>query len=210
VKHIKTNEILQMERNYRANFINSIGGFKSVVLIGTKSTIGNENLAVFSSLFHLGADPALCGIVVRPCDEKQNTLGNIIQNKHYTINHILPDFVKQAHQSSAKYNEGESEFEKVGLTAQYVDDFIAPFVEESVIKFGCELVQKITIEENGTSILIGKIISIIVPEDVVSEDGLIDIEKAGSITLSGLDTYHRTQKIARLSYAKTDKSIQEL
>ena len=210
MKHIKTNEILQMERNYRANFINSIGGFKSVVLIGTKSTIGNENLAVFSSLFHLGADPALCGIVVRPCDEKQNTLGNIIQNKHYTINHILPDFVKQAHQSSAKYNEGESEFEKVGLTAQYVDDFIAPFVEESVIKFGCELVQKITIEENGTSILIGKIISIIVPEDVVSEDGLIDIEKAGSITLSGLDTYHRTQKIARLSYAKTDKSIQEL
>jgi flavin reductase (DIM6/NTAB) family NADH-FMN oxidoreductase RutF len=210
VKHIKTNEILQMERNYRANFINSIGGFKSVVLIGTKSTIGNENLAVFSSLFYLGADPALCGIVVRPCDEKQNTLGNIIQNKHYTINHILPDFVKQAHQSSAKYNEGESEFEKVGLTAQYIDDFIAPFVEESVIKFGCELVQKITIEENGTSILIGKIISIIVPEDVVSEDGLIDIEKAGSITLSGLDTYHRTQKIARLSYAKTDKSIQEL
>jgi flavin reductase (DIM6/NTAB) family NADH-FMN oxidoreductase RutF len=210
VKHIKTNEILQMERNYRANFINSIGGFKSVVLIGTKSTIGNENLAVFSSLFHLGADPALCGIVVRPCDEKQNTLGNIIQNKHYTINHILPDFVKQAHQSSAKYNEGESEFEKVGLTAQYIDDFIAPFVEESVIKFGCELVQKITIEENGTSILIGKIVSIIVPEDVVSEDGLIDIEKAGSITLSGLDTYHRTQKIARLSYAKTDKSIQEL
>jgi flavin reductase (DIM6/NTAB) family NADH-FMN oxidoreductase RutF len=210
VKHIKTNEILQMERNYRANFINSIGGFKSVVLIGTKSTIGNENLAVFSSLFHLGADPALCGIVVRPCDEKQNTLGNIIQNKHYTINHILPDFVKQAHQSSAKYNEGESEFEKVGLTAQYIDDFIAPFVEESVIKFGCELVQKITIEENGTSILIGKIISIIVPEDVVSEDGLIDIEKAGSITLSGLDTYHRTQKIARLSYAKTDKSIHEL
>ncbi len=210
MKHIKTNEILQMERNYRANFINSIGGFKSVVLIGTKSTIGNENLAVFSSLFHLGADPALCGIVVRPCDEKQNTLGNIIQNKHYTINHILPDFVKQAHQSSAKYNEGESEFEKVGLTAQYIDDFIAPFVEESVIKFGCELVQKITIEENGTSILIGKIISIIVPEDVVSEDGLIDIEKAGSITLSGLDTYHRTQKIARLSYAKTDKSIQEL
>jgi flavin reductase (DIM6/NTAB) family NADH-FMN oxidoreductase RutF len=210
VKHIKTNEILQMERNYRANFINSIGGFKSVVLIGTKSTIGNENLAVFSSLFHLGADPALCGIVVRPCDEKQNTLGNIIQNKHYTINHILPDFVKQAHQSSAKYNEGESEFEKVGLTAQYIDDFIAPFVEESVIKFGCELIQKITIEENGTSILIGKIISIIVPEDVVSEDGLIDIEKAGSITLSGLDTYHRTQKIARLSYAKTDKSIQEL
>jgi flavin reductase (DIM6/NTAB) family NADH-FMN oxidoreductase RutF len=152
----------------------------------------------------------LCGIVVRPCDEKQNTLGNIIQNKHYTINHILPDFVKQAHQSSAKYNEGESEFEKVGLTAQYIDDFIAPFVEESVIKFGCELVQKITIEENGTSILIGKIVSIIVPEDVVSEDGLIDIEKAGSITLSGLDTYHRTQKIARLSYAKTDKSIQEL
>ena len=210
MKHIKTNEFLQMERNYRANLINSIGGFKSVVLIGTKSTIGNENLAVFSSLFHLGADPALCGIVVRPCDEKQNTLGNIVQNKHYTINHILSDFFKQAHQTSAKYLEGESEFEKVGLTTQYIYDFQAPFVKESVIKFGCELVQKMDIELNGTSILIGKIVSVLVPEDVLLEDGFIDIERAGSITLSGLDTYHRTQKIARLSYAKTDRSIQEL
>jgi len=210
MKIINSNDILGMERNYRANFINSIGGFKSVVLIGTKSLIGNENLAIFSSLFHLGADPALCGIVVRPCDEKQNTLGNIVQNKHYTINHILWDFFKQAHQSSAKYLEGESEFEKTGLSTEYFDNFQAPFVKESVIKFGCELIKKMDIELNGTYILIGKIVSIIVPEGVVLEDGFIDIERAGSKTLSGLDTYHRTQRIAKLSYAKTDKSIQEL
>lgn len=34
-KHITINEILQMEQRQRATFINSLGGFKSVCLIGT-------------------------------------------------------------------------------------------------------------------------------------------------------------------------------
>ena len=91
-------DITHLERRYRGNFINALGGFKSVVLLGTKSMQGNVNLATFSSVFHIGADPALCGIVVRPNEEGQNTLGNILATKHYTLNHILPSFYKEAHQ----------------------------------------------------------------------------------------------------------------
>lgn len=88
-------DIVQFETRYRANFINSLGGFKSVTLIGTKSVQGNDNLAIFSSLFHLGANPALCGIIIRPNEEKQNTLGNIVTTGYYTINHIAPSFLKK-------------------------------------------------------------------------------------------------------------------
>ena len=100
-------DINGFEKRFRANFINSLGGFKSLVLIGTKSKSGNENLATFSSLFHLGANPALCGIIIRPNEEKQNTLGNIVSTKYYTINHVTPAFYKQAHQCSARYPEGQ-------------------------------------------------------------------------------------------------------
>ena len=203
-------EIQQLDHRFRANFINSLGGFKSVVLIGTKSPNGNENLAIFSSLFHLGANPALCGIIVRPNEEKENTLGNIVSTKQYTINHIQPSFYKQAHQCSAKYDDGVGEFEKVGLNAEYVDDITAPFVKESVIKFACELVQKIDIELNGTYLIIGKIVKVIVPNDYIADDGFIQLEQAESITCSGLDSYHTTNKIARLSYAKTDKEVKEI
>jgi len=35
-----------------------------------------------------------------------------------------------------------------------------------------------------------------------SEDGFLDIEKAGTITSAGLDSYHTTQVLKRLEYAK--------
>lgn len=203
-------DLNNLETRFRANLINSLGGFKSVVLIGTKSLKGNDNLAIFSSLFHIGANPPLCGMIIRPNDIKQNTLGNIIQTNQFTVNHIITDFYKQAHQCSAKYEEGVSEFDKVNLTPQYIDHIDAPFVMESKIKFACELVQKIDIELNGTTLIIGKIIKVILPDSLVQSDGFIDIESAGTITCSGLDSYHTTNKINRLSYAKVDNPITEI
>ena len=203
-------EILNLETRYRANAINSLGGFKSVVLIGTKSEEGNNNLAIFSSLFHLGANPALCGIIIRPNQITQNTLGNIINTQQFTVNHITAEFYKQAHQSSAKYEEGDSEFEKVNLTPQYIDEINVPFVKESKIKFACQCLQKIDIAMNGTTLIIGKIIKMIIPDKVIHTDGFIDIEAAGTITCSGLDSYHTTQKITRLSYAKVDRPTIEI
>jgi flavin reductase (DIM6/NTAB) family NADH-FMN oxidoreductase RutF len=204
------NDIMNLETRFRGNFINSLGGFKSLVLIGTKSLQQNENLALFSSFFHLGANPALCGIIVRPNEEKQNTLGNIIHTKYYTLNHITPAFYQKAHQCSAKYPEGVSEFAQVGLTPEYIDDIYAPFVKESKVKFACELVQKVDIEWNNTFLIIGKIIKIIVPHELVKPDGFIDLENAQTVTSSGLDSYHTTRKLARLSYAKVNTPIIEL
>lgn len=207
---LNNEEIINLEQRYRANFINSLGGFKSLVLVGTKSLQGNDNLTAFSSLFHLGANPALCGIVVRPNEIKQNTFGNILNTKSYTINHVLPEFFKPAHQTSAKYDEGRSEFVEVGLNPEFHEGIYAPFVKESVVKFACEFIQKIDIELNGTYIIIGKIIKIIVPDECILTDGFIDLEKAKTVTCSGLDSYHTTQKLARLSYAKVGKEVREI
>ncbi len=50
-------DLLAMETRYRAALINSLGGFKSVVLIGTANSGGQTNLTIFSSFFHLGQTP---------------------------------------------------------------------------------------------------------------------------------------------------------
>ena len=201
------NDIEALETRYRANLINAVGGFKSLVLIGTKSPEGNENLATFSSLFHLGANPALCGIIIRPNQPKQNTLGNIVNTKQFTINHVNPAMVKQAHQCSAKYDEGCSEFKEVGLTPAYEPDVFAPFVLESRIKWACELVQKVDIELNGTYLIIGKITKLLIPDEYIAQDGFVDLEKAETVTCSGLDSYHTTNKLMRLSYAKVNTPL---
>lgn len=209
-KIIKTEDLDQMETRYRAAFVNSLGGFKSVVMIGTKNQQGQENLAIFNSLIHIGANPALCAFIVRPDVSPRHTLENILVTKFYTINHLNLDNYKSAHQTSARYPLETSEFEATGLKTEYIKDFYAPFVSQSQVKFGCEFVQRINIELNGTSLIIGKIVQVSVPENCILPDGFVDIEKAGSLTVSGLDSYHSTSKIARLSYAKPDKSPTEL
>jgi flavin reductase (DIM6/NTAB) family NADH-FMN oxidoreductase RutF len=164
-------------------------------------------LAIFSSLFHIGANPALCGLIVRPDVSPRHTLQNILETKFYTINHLHEGIYQQAHQTSARYAENESEFEKTGLTPLYKANLPAPFVAESRVQFACALQQKIDLEINGTIMLIGKIIYVQVPQESIAEDGFVHLEKAGSLTCSGLDSYHKTEQIARLSYAKPDKPL---
>ena len=205
IKEFLSEEIQQMDKLFRAAFINSLGGFKSVVLVGTCNSQKQENLAVFSSLFHIGANPPLCGLIVRPSEVPRHTLDNILETKCYTINHITEAFYKNAHQTSARYNQNASEFDAVGLTPEYKHRIIAPFVKESKLNFACELRQKIDLEINKTCLLIGEIIYVSVPETVIANDGFLDLETAGTITVSGLDSYHTTQKLQRLTYAKPNK-----
>ncbi|MFC3115040.1 flavin reductase family protein [Cellvibrio fontiphilus] len=208
--HIKVEELEQMEQRKRAQLINSLGGFKSVVMLGTQNVQGQTNLAIFSSFFHLGANPALCGVIVRPDNGERHSLNNIMATELYTINHVHQAIYQQAHQTSASYPALQSEFAATGLTEQWLGNFFAPFVQESRVKMAVQLVQRVDLDINGTILLIGKILEIHLPDNIISHDGFIDLEAAGSLTLSGLDSYHRTQKIARLSYAKPDLPVKIL
>ena len=195
-------DLMNMEQRKRANLINSIGGFKSVCLIGTTNNENQNNLAIFNSIVHIGANPPLIGFFVRPDSVERHTLANILNTEYYTINHINETIYKQAHQTAARYEKEISEFEATQLTAEYKDDFKAPFVQESFIQLGVQLKEKITIQSNQTILLIGEIKLINYPSDCMENDGFINLEKAQTITCSGLDSYYKTTKIARLSYAK--------
>lgn len=199
-------DIMQMEQRKRANLINSIGGFKSVCLIGTVNNENQTNLAIFNSIVHIGANPPLIGFFVRPDSVERHTLANILATEYYTINHINETIYKQAHQTAARYEKEISEFEATQLTAEYKDNFIAPFVQESFIQLGVQLKEKITVQSNQTILLIGEIKLINYPSDCMENDGFINLEKAQTITCSGLDSYYKTTKIARLSYAKPNST----
>lgn len=190
----------QMDSIFRRNLINGLSGFKSVNLVGTISNTQERNLAIFSQIFHLGATPALMGMIVRPDSVDRHTLLNIMDIGWYTFNHIREDFYKQAHQTSARYNQ--SEFEACNLSPYFSAKNPAPYVEESHVRIGLKLEQRINLEINGTIMVIGSVQELMIVHGVVAEDGSLDLEKAGSITCSGLDAYHKTEKIGRLSYAK--------
>jgi flavin reductase (DIM6/NTAB) family NADH-FMN oxidoreductase RutF len=201
-KSLTANEIASLDKRNRVHLINSIVGFKCVNLIGTIDNDGNENLAIFSSVLHLGSDPALLGFIVRPASVERNTLTNLLETGCYTINHINSKIYKQAHQTSARYDVDVSEFDATHLKSEYKEGFKAPFVTESNVQIAMKFRERIDISLNDTILIIGEIEAIYFSNDCLSADGYFDIEKANTLTCSGLDSYHTTTRIDRLSYAK--------
>lgn len=202
MKYINQDELSNMEPRYRAQFINSLSGFKSANLIGTCDQKNINNLAIFSSVFHLGAAPALVGFISRPDSVERHTLKNIQQTGQYTINQVNENFWRAAHQTSARYNNDECEFNHTGLTPQFIDNVDAPFVQESQLKYALKLNEIVPIRLNNTVLVIGEITDILCEPTAIKNDGYIDIESLNTVMVSGLDSYHTSNRLSRLSYAK--------
>ena len=205
MRRFTSEQIAQMDKGFRVNFINSLSGFKSSNLIGTADKAGNTNLAVFSSAVHLGADPALIGLVSRPRSVERHSVENMLATGYYTINHVNRQILKAAHQTSARYDREVSEFGAVGLTPEFRNGFHAPFVMECRLGIAMKLLECKHIEINDTEFIIGEIVEVCMRHDVVQEDGYVDIEQLGTVAASGLDSYHVTERVGRLSYAKPDR-----
>lgn len=191
--------------------INSLSGFKSANLIGTVSKKGIPNASMISSVFHLGANPPLMGFVLRPHseDSPRHTLLNIQETSFFTINHVNKNHYKKAHQASARYPRDISEFDACDLEIEE-NIFPAPYLKDAHVKIGLKFVNTYLIKENATQIMVGEIIEFYAPQACFYEDGHIDLEQAGSLTVSGLDSYHQTKKVARLNYAKPEIETHEL
>jgi flavin reductase (DIM6/NTAB) family NADH-FMN oxidoreductase RutF len=70
-------EISTLLKQQRTNLINGLSGFKSALLIGTTNAKGQQNLAIFSNVVHIGANPPLMGLIHRPVSVEKHTYENI-------------------------------------------------------------------------------------------------------------------------------------
>ena len=209
--HLDKSAIDALNKVQRLNIINSITGIKPANLIGTINSSQKTNLAIFSSIVHLGSNPALIGFILRPTGEvRRDTHENILENGYYTINHIHENFIENAHYTSAKFERAVSEFDSCGLTEEYLFDFEAPFVKESKVKIGMNFVEEIPIKTNNTSLIVGEIVHLQIPDAAMSKSGYIDLGKLDDVGISGLNSYYSLEKIAQFPYARVDEIPKKL
>jgi flavin reductase (DIM6/NTAB) family NADH-FMN oxidoreductase RutF len=201
----RTADFAGMDQRFRTQLINSMPGVKALNLVGTRDASGQENLAVFNSIFHVGANPPYLGMIVRPDSVDRHTWQNIQATGSYTLNAVGADFYRKAHQTSARYEKHISEFDAVGLNPEYRDGVMSPFVAESAIKIGLELQEFQRVECNGTLIVIGNVTYVEINDALIAEDGSVDLVKAQSVGSIGIDGYVDLSWIDRLSYAKPDR-----
>jgi flavin reductase (DIM6/NTAB) family NADH-FMN oxidoreductase RutF len=204
MKKFDTISLKNLDKISRLNLVNSCTGFKSANLIATKSTSGETNVAVFSSVTHLGSDPALLGFIVRPTVVPRDTYKNIKETGHFTVNHITESFISDAHHTSANYDFGVSEFDKTNLEMIFHDGIETPFVKGSPVQLLCKYLNEYQILENNTIHVIAQIEAIFVEDHVIQPDHWLHLDKAGVVAINGLDGYCLPKLIDRFDYARPD------
>ena len=200
--YFSESDIENLEHIYKINLINSCSGYKSANLIGTKSVDGIENVAVFSSVTHIGSSPAMLGFFLRPTTVIRNTYENLKSTGFYTINHIHQNITEEAHHTSAKYDASISEFDATNLKPEYKSEFLAPFVKEAPIQLAMQFVEEYNIKANNTILVIGKIVGLYINGDLVEDDGFVNLTKAKVAAINGLDGYVIPETKTRYGYQR--------
>lgn len=195
-------DINNLQHLYKINLINSCSGYKSANLIGTKSKDDIENVAVFSSVTHIGSSPAMFGFFMRPTTVIRNTYDNIKSTGVFTINHIHKSIIADAHHTSAKYDTSISEFDVTGLKSEYKSDFQAPFVQNAPIQIAMQFVEELEIKANNTILVIGKIVGLFINDNLIEKDGFVNLSKAEVAAINGLDGYAVAESNVRLGYQR--------
>lgn len=197
--------IENLEHLNKINLINSATGYKSANLIGTKSKEGISNLAIFSSVIHLGSTPAIYGFVFRPTTVRRNTYDNIKETGVFTLNPVFEEKITDAHHTSAKYPKGISEFDKTTFEEEYKENWHAPFVKNAPLQIAMKFLEQVHIKANNTILLLASVEKIYVRKEMISEDYFINLSKGNIAAINGLDGYSVPKEIKRLPYQRPKK-----
>ena len=200
--YISRKDVDEMDKIYRINLINSCTGYKSANLIGTKSSKGILNVAVFSSITHIGSNPPLLGFVIRPITVNRDTYLNIKETGKFTVNHIHQSIIADAHHTSANYDSEISEFDQTDLEPEFLNGFEAPYVKGAPVRLGCTFLNEYPILENDTRLVIAEISEIHFNEGIQIADGSLQLDKAETVAINGLDGYALPKLLERFEYAK--------
>ena len=200
------NDFSELDNLYRINLINSCSGYKSANLLGTISTEGNTNVAVFSSVTHLGSNPPTIGFILRPTTVPRNTYKNIKETGVFTINHIFENIIEDAHHTSAKYPEEISEFDMTNLQIEIKENCMAPFVKNSPIQMQMKFMEEVYIKSNDVLMIVSQIEQLYIQDNLLQEDGFVNLSKGKVATINGLDGYSIPNLKTRFEYQRPKKT----
>ena len=198
-------DIDNLEKIFKINLINSCSGFKSANLLGSISNEGVSNVAVFSSVIHLGSNPPTLGFILRPTTVPRDTYKNIKEGGVFTINHIYEEIIEDAHHTSAKYPESVSEFDITNLEEEYKGAFKAPFVKGSPVQMSMKFIEEIPVPSNNVMLIVAQIEELYIEDALLQSDGLINLSIGKVATINGLDTYAIPTFKKQLSYQRPKK-----
>ncbi|HXJ18182.1 MAG TPA: flavin reductase family protein [Candidatus Polarisedimenticolia bacterium] len=181
--------------------------FKSCVIprpIGWISTVSREgmhNLAPFSQFQNLTFDPPYVMFASNQSTRglRKDTVVNTEQTGEFVWNMATYELREAVNKSAEEVGPEVDEFQLAGVT-KAPSRIVKPCrVAESPIHFECTYHQTIRLPGNGTmgtvDVVIGRVIAIHIKDDVIRQDGRIDVLKIRPIARLGYRDYTSVESI---------------
>lgn len=151
------------------------------------------NAAPFSFFNIVSSNPPMLSVSIqRKNGEMKDTARNIKATKQFVIHIVDNSTVEEINKTAANLQADESEIDLTSLTLVPSSEINVPAVKESKIRFECELVQAIELDDSeqkqvGCDLIIGRIVTYHFDESVY-EDGKINPHSLNAISrLAGND-----------------------
>jgi len=143
------------------------------VLITTVDREGRVNAAPFSFISPISMDPPLLMI---SSGKRRDTIANIRATEQFVLNIPTEEILAELYSCGGSYPHEINELEETGLTAEKSELVNPPRVKECIAWFECGL--EFEHEAGDHVILVGRVLHVEVRDDLLKENGNLDIEKA--------------------------------
>ena len=175
--------LITAERRRRDNFKTLLSCVlpRPIAFVSTISTDGVPNLAPFSFFNAVGTNPP--AVIFSPATKAdgsdKDTIVNLRAVEEFVVNVVPYDIRNAMNEASYAFPPDVNEFEAAGFTP-LESRFVRPFrVAESPVHLECKLIQIVPVGDGPLSanICIGEIVCFHVADEMLLDDGSVDVEK---------------------------------
>lgn len=142
---------------------------RPIAWVSTISGDGVPNLAPYSFFTVACADPAILSVT---SVGRKDTYRNVVDTGEFVVNIGTESMMEVMNATSAPVGPEVDEFAMQGLTAEPSHVVAAPRVAEAPIAFEC--VRHDVIDLGSSAMLLGRVVSVSIEDEVLAEDGLPD------------------------------------
>ena len=153
-----------------------------VWIVGTYDAQGRPNVMAAAWAGVCCSDPPCIYVALR---KATYTYGNIVQRQAYTVSVPSETYVKQADFFGIASGRDVDKLTVAGLTAEKSDVVDAPYVAEFPLVLECKVLQ--TVEIGRHTQFIGQIMDAKADEEVLGEEGRLDVAKIKPFLFSSVD-----------------------
>lgn len=144
---------------------------RPIAWVSTLSADGVANLAPYSFFTVACADPAILSIT---SIGHKDTYRNVVNTGEFVVNIGTESLMETMNATSAPLAPEVDEFAETGLTAENSDVVAAPRVAQAPIAFEC--VCHDVVDLGTSAMLLGRVVSASVADEVLADDGLPDFD----------------------------------